>query len=449
MKKLDPNKNVDDVVLGGARKGRLGRITDRALNTLAVIEQGVPADRALSRTIKNARDLGSSERHQLSDVIYTVVRNRRKIQYKLSKGLKACGKKIELYNEPLRLRLEIMVGLVEQGYGLEELKAWDSYAFKRVPKLFDKITRSKAPIKDFAIRCSLPAWMANRLCEAHGDETSETWAKALLQRAPLTLRVNQAKVSREEMIERLRADYEISCKPTARSPHGIIIQQSADIENLPEYLKGEIEIQDEGSQLIVEALNAKPGDMVLDACAGAGGKTLGIAATMAGQGKIVAVDVEKKKLSELQKRSKRAGLSRIKTLDLDLIDLPERYKGWADRVLVDAPCSGTGRLRRQPDTKWRITEPEMLRFPARQYSLLSKGVDAAKPGGVIIYATCSIMHEENEAIVQRLLIENPKVQALALSETSNCFSSESWTYIEPGPDEEGPDAFFIAAFRKI
>ena len=449
MKKLDPKKDVDDVVLGGARKGRLGRITDRALNTLAVIEQGVPADRALSRTIKSARDLGSSERHQLADLIYGVVRNRRKVQYRLSKGLKSCGKKMELFDEPLRLRMELMVGLIEQGYGLEELKAWDAYAFKRVPKLFDKIIRAKAPIKDFAIRCSLPAWLANRLCEAHGDETSEAWARALLLRAPLTLRVNHAKISRDEMLTRLQSKYKIRCKPTERSPHGIVIQQSADIENLPEYLQGDLEIQDEGSQLIVEALNAKPGDNVLDACAGAGGKTLGIAASLSGQGKIVAVDVEKKKLSELQKRAKRAGLSGIKTVDLDLIDLPNKYESWADRVLVDAPCSGTGRLRRQPDTKWRMTESEMLQFPARQYSLLTKGVDAAKPGGVIVYATCSIMQEENEAIVQRLLIENPRVQALALSENSKCFSSESWAYVEPGPDEEGPDGFFIAAFRKI
>jgi 16S rRNA (cytosine967-C5)-methyltransferase len=449
VNKPDPNRAIDDVILGGARKGRLGRITDRALNTLAVIDQGVPADRALSRTIKTARDLGSSERRALYDLIYGLMRNRRRVQYRLMKGMKACGKKIDLFDDPVRLRMELMVALLEQGYGMDALQKWDSYAYKRVPKLFEKIAKSKAPIKDFAVRCSLPAWMANRLCEAHGDETAEAWAKALLERAPLTVRVNSEKVSRDEMLVRLREKYQMECKPTDRAPHGIIILQNADLENSREYLDGELEIQDEGSQLIIEALNVQPGHNVLDTCAGAGGKTLGLAALLSKTGKIVAVDIEKNKLAELKKRAKRVGLMGIKTLCVDLIDLPARYIDWADRVLIDAPCSGTGRLRRQPDSKWRMTEADLLAYPSRQFTLLSRGVDAAKPGGVIVYATCSIMREENDAIVERILDENKRVQPLALSKNSSCLPDESWTYIEPGPTSQGPDGFFIAAFTKI
>jgi hypothetical protein len=153
------NWKVDDVVLGGAKKGRLGRITDRALNTIAVIDQGVPADRALSRTIKTARDLGSRERRFLKDVIYALMRHRRRIQYRLQKGLKACGKKIALFDEPIILRMELLCALLEQGHELPTLSEWDSYAFKRVPKLFERIQKSKLKIKDYSVQWSLPAWM--------------------------------------------------------------------------------------------------------------------------------------------------------------------------------------------------------------------------------------------------------------------------------------------------
>ena len=439
--------NVDDVILGGAKKGRLGRITDRALNTLAVIDQGVPADRALSRTIKTARDLGSKERRLLTDVIYGLMRHRRRIQYRLIKGLKSCGKKIDIFDEPLVLRMEIMCTLLEQGHELELLQQWDNYAYKRVPKLFERIKKSKAPIKDFAVQWSLPSWMANRISNAHGDATAEAWARALVTRAPLSIRVNSAKQTRDQVLKYIQEDHQLECVPTERAPHGITILGRADVESWTEYKNGNLEIQDEGSQLIVEALGAQPGENILDACAGAGGKTLGIAASMKDKGVLVAIDLEQKKLAELKKRAARAGIEMIKTVDCDLIDMPSRYLNWADRVLVDAPCTGTGRMRRQPDVKWRLEEAEMLRFPARQFALLCRAVDATKPGGVIVYATCSILAEENEAIVERILSEDSRVEPLALGELSSLFSSEAWTYIEP-TDERGPDGFFIAAFRK-
>lgn len=441
------NWKVDDVVLGGAKKGRLGRITDRALNTVAVIDQGVPADRALARTIKTARDLGSRERRFLKDVIYALMRHRRRIQYRLQKGLKACGKKIALFDEPIILRMELLCALLEQGHELPTLSEWDSYAFKRVPKLFERIQKSNLKIKDYSVQWSLPAWMGNRLSAAQGDVLSAAWAEASVGRAPLTLRVNSSTHDRDKMLAHIRAHHDVECVATVRAPNGITILGRADVESWPEHKNGSLEIQDEGSQLIIEALAARPGENVLDACAGAGGKTLGIVAAMKGQGNLVAIDHEKKKLAELVKRAKRAEFKNIKTVTCDLIDLPKKYIAWADRVLVDAPCSGTGRLRRQPDAKWRLTEAKMLQYPARQFALLTRGVDAAKPGGLIIYATCSLFAEENEVIVERLLSEDPRVEPLSLSQLSPAFSEQAWTYIEPG-DHLGPDGFFLAAFRK-
>ena len=442
-------KFIDDAVVGGAKKGRLGRITDRALNTIAVADDGMPVDRALSHTIKTARDLGSNERRQLTELVYTVVKNRRKIKHRLTKGLKACGKTPKVFDETMLIRFEILVGLLEMGAEVQSLEQWDKYAYKRVPKLFEKLSRSTFKHKDFAVTYSLPAWIADRWCNAHGDATAERWAQSLLSRGPLTLRVNTLKATRDEVLQKLRDEHDMTCEPTSRAPHGIIVRQPADIENLSLYRDGWIEIQDEGSQLIIEAVAPRPGDHVFDACAGAGGKTLGLIAAAQGKGQFVAVDIDKKKLSELQRRAKRAGYDQIKTSDFDMIDLPRKYLGWADRVLVDTPCSGSGRLRRQPDTKWRLTEAELLGFAGKQFAILSRGIDAAKVGGIIIYATCSLFREENEAIVQRLLEENKKVRSIKLSDMSEHLPDDAWHYVEPGPDESGPDGFFISGFQKI
>ena len=442
-------KHVDDAIVGGAKKGRLGRITDRALNTIAVADDGMPVDRALSHTIKTARDLGSNERRQLSELVYTVVKNRRKIKYRLHKALKACGKTAKVFDDTMLIRFEVLVALLEMGAEVQSLENWDKYAYKRVPKLFEKLSRTTFKHKDFAVTYSLPAWIADRWSNSHGDSTAEKWAQSLLTRGPLTLRVNTMKANREEILERLSKDHNIEFEPTPRAPHGIIVRQPADIENLPLYREGIVEIQDEGSQLIVEAVAPKPGDKVFDACAGAGGKTLGLLAYAQGKGEFVAVDIDKKKLSELQRRAKRAGYNQVKTSDFDMIDLPKKYLAWADRVLVDTPCSGSGRLRRQPDTKWRLTEAELLGFAGKQFAILSRGVDAAKVGGIIIYATCSLFREENEAIVQRLLEENGNVRSIRLSDMSPHLPDEPWHYVEPGPDEFGPDGFFISGFQKI
>ena len=277
----------DDFFVGGARTGRLGRVDDRIVDVLGAIDQGTPADRALGRVFKNARDLGSRERHEVSETVYGVVRARRRIDDTLQRAAKASRRRLDLLEGPILTRLRVLAWLAEQGMGLDGLKSRDPYAFKRVSGLFERITRGRLPEPKkrrpevaLAVRVSLPDWMASRLMNAYGLERAEAIGQALSLRAPLTLRVNRLLADRDEVLEALP-----TASPTAYSPDGITLQGTADVSSWPLYKEGKVEIQDEASQLATLALGATRGETILDACAGAGGKTLALGAAMEGSGR--------------------------------------------------------------------------------------------------------------------------------------------------------------------
>jgi 16S rRNA (cytosine967-C5)-methyltransferase len=261
----------------------------------------------------------------------------------------------------------------------------------------------------FALEASLPDFLAARFLRQFGDR-AEAEAAAMNERAPLTARVNGLKVTREDLRERLRAEG-VEARETPLSPLGLFLDTRLNAFSLPSFRDGLFELQDEGSQLLGLLVDAPP-TRVVDACAGAGGKTLQLAAQMHNRGELFALDVDARRLEELKRRARRAGVHnvRIRTLPASgpdvapaLADLVDR----ADRVLVDAPCSGTGAFRRKPDARYRLTEAMLAQHVERQRLLLAQFAPLVRPGGRLVYGTCSLLEEENEAVVAWFLERHP------------------------------------------
>lgn len=455
---------TDDPIPGGATQGRLGRVHDRVLDVMAMVDGGTPADRSLQVIFRRARDLGRRERAQVSDEVYAIARHRRRLDDRLKRGMKACGKRGDNYDTRTMHRLLVLCLLQDRGASEAELEARDGYAHRRIKGLFDKISKlkpsKKKGVQAIGLEWSVPDWLVQELVDAGGDQHAIEIAKALAERAPLTVRIDHRRINRDEAAARLAEELGVTAVPTKLSPFGLVLGQASHVEGTELYEEGLVEVQDEGSQLAAMAVGAAPGHNVVDACAGAGGKTLALASAMQGHGRIAAIDVDQHKLDELRRRVRRADLTNVETVTGDLMELPDRYLGWADRVLVDAPCSGSGTYRRRPDERWRITTEQLATFGARQAALLTRAADAAKAGGLVTYVTCSVLPSENEAVVDRVLREQPKLAAEPLTTTlgpelaerlgaTSATGRSNAVRIGPGPTATDPDGFFIALFRRV
>jgi 16S rRNA (cytosine967-C5)-methyltransferase len=311
-----------------------------------------------------------------------------------------------------------------------------------------------------AVRADLPDWLMPHLARVFTNVVAE--GRALADRAPVDLRVNSLKAERGPLLTALA---QIGAEPTPLSPLGIRLPARAGaaraphIESEPEFLSGQIEIQDEGSQLAALLANAQSGESVLDLCAGGGGKTLALGATMAGGGKLLAYDADKRRLRDLYERSARAGLGNLTILTPDrgepLHDLAEAM----DLVLIDAPCTGTGTWRRRPDAKWRLSEKALATRQADQDAVLRTGAAAVKPGGRLVYITCSVLAEENEDRVAAFLKDRSD---FAATDPLSLAPAELQEKLRPfvrsdiadlpalrlTPANAGTDGFFVAVLRR-
>lgn len=301
-----------------------------------------------------------------------------------------------------------------------------------------------------AVRLECPAWAEGRLRRRFGAAFSEEMA-AMLRPAPLDLRVNPLKSSREAMLAALR-DLGIRAEPAPLSPFGIRIEERLSLASLPMLKEGAVEIQDEGSQLVALLVDARPGERVVDFCAGAGGKTLCIAAQMNNKGHIVACDVSEGRLERGAERFRRAGLHNIQTrlLSSESDKWIKRHKGGYDRVLVDAPCSGTGTWRRNPDARWSGDGEEGLaKLVAQQARILASAARLVKPGGRLVYATCSLLPEENEGQVDAFLAANPAFRALSIAEIAPGLATSAHpVHLSLTPGHHGTDGFFAAVMQR-
>lgn len=304
-------------------------------------------------------------------------------------------------------------------------------------------------------RHSLPEWLVAPLKEQVGEGF---WplVNALNTPAPLDLRVNSFTDKRNDVQHELKLA-DIAAEPTPYSPWGLRIQGKPALTKLDAFARGAMEVQDEGSQLLALLLDAKRGEMVVDFCAGAGGKTLAIGATMRSTGRLYAFDTSAHRLEALKPRLARSKLSNVHPAAIahERDERIKRLSGKIDRVLVDAPCSGLGTLRRNPDLKWRQSPKSVAELNAKQTAILESAARLVKPGGRLVYATCSVLQEENEAIAEAFSAKHPNFVPLSVAETlealkvphaASLCTTNGTSYLRLWPHIHGTDGFFAAAW---
>ncbi|MFO0747116.1 MAG: RsmB/NOP family class I SAM-dependent RNA methyltransferase [Myxococcota bacterium] len=413
----------------------------------------------LAQAFRDARQLHSAERRQVAETIYGLVRRVRTVDHCLA----AAGIAAPAPGAPEITNARAHIDLVAYRVLFEDLPITAAFAERHdvdwtaVRAAFDAIDGIADETLRFALRHSLPDWLAAALMAELGPE-ADAFAAALNERAPLTIRANRLKTSREALIGKL-AEEGVVAHPTRWSLHGLTLETRVNVFGLQAFKAGLFEVQDEASQLVTELVAPSTGtSLVIDACAGAGGKTLALGALMHNKGRLVAMDTAHHKLEELGRRARRAGLSNHRWMvvpdDGPLPPEAQKYIGKADRVLVDAPCSGVGSLRRNPEARWRLAPDFIAALPDLQYRIALRALPLVAPGGRLVYATCTTLRRENEEVVDRILAaagENwehvePK-EVLSKARSADIlgyggFGLRTW------PHRHGMDGFFAAAIRR-
>lgn len=393
-----------------------------------------PADTTLSRYFKDHPRLGARERGAVAEGIYAVLRNKSFFTDFAEAG-----------SSPTMRRLTIM-GLAE-AMGVDSLGGLteDETAFLN---RINEIDRTLMPVQ---MRSNLPKWLFDKFVAQYGQEETLKLAHALNQPAPLDLRVNSIKTTRDEAITRL-LEAPIAAEPTPYAPLGLRILKKPSLQNLPLFKEGAIEVQDEGSQILAQIVGAKRGEMVVDFCAGAGGKTLALGALMRNTGRLYAFDVSEKRLAKLKPRMARSGLSNVHPVQIahERDAKVKRLAGKIDRVLVDAPCSGMGTLRRNPDVKWRQKEDAIAEMHDKQVGILDGAARLLKGGGRLVYATCSLLEEENQRVVENFLATHPEFDLIPMNQVlaEQKIPLDMGDYLVLLPHVHQTDGFFAAVLER-
>ena len=393
-----------------------------------------PADGTLSRYFREHPKLGSRERGVIAEGVYGLLRNKSVYTNFAESGNGPTMRRITL------LGLADAVGVDALGGLSEEETEW----LTRVMQ----VDRSMLPA---ALRSNLPQWLFEKLAARDGEAETLLLAEALNQPAPLDLRVNAIKATREDVMATL-ATAPILCEATPYSLLGVRIIKKPALQNLPLFKSGAIEVQDEGSQLLSQIVGAKRGEMVVDFCAGAGGKTLALGAAMRNTGRLYAFDVSEKRLAKLKPRLARSGLSNVHPVQIahENDTKIKRLAGKIDRVLVDAPCSGLGTLRRNPDVKWRQTPQSVVELNVKQNAILAGAARLLKPGGRLVYATCSLLDEENEAIVAQFMATHEEFLLVPMKDVlaEQKVALEMGDFLKLSPHKHQTDGFFAAVLER-
>jgi len=302
-----------------------------------------------------------------------------------------------------------------------------------------------------AVAADVPDWLWTRLTTVYGDAERDALVLALNRPAPLDLRVNPVKTTRDAALAAFAAGH-LDAQPTPYAPLGIRVAGRPMLARHPWFLDGRIEVQDEGSQLVAHLVAPRRTDMVVDFCAGAGGKSLLLGALMRSQGRLYAFDVAERRLANLKPRLARSGLSNVhpQLIAHERDAKIKRLAGKIDRVLVDAPCTGLGTLRRNPDLKWRQGEADLAELTTKQAAILDAAATLARPGGRVVYATCSVLPDENERIVEGFLARHPDFDlADAARELSRLsIPLDTGPMLKLLPPRHGCDGFFAAILER-
>lgn len=422
-----------------ASTGRVGQVTDLLKRVLTWRE---PADVALSGYFREHRELGARDRTQVADAVFDVLRHLRRYRHEA-----------QSWSGSLEQALAVR-GLANTLDDNHRAKVLDDreLGWSASSSHPDFCGQSATP---FGLRHSLPDWIESALATLPAPES---YAGALLEGAPLDVRVNTLKGSRDEVLaqvcDQLQGS-EVQASALPYAPDGIRLSAHLPVNRWALFEQGVIEVQDEGSQLLAHLVAPKRGEMVIDFCAGAGGKTLALGALMRSTGRLYAFDVSATRLSRAKPRLARSGLSNVHPVVIrhERDDRVARLAGKAHRVLVDAPCTGLGTLRRNPDLKWRQSPDSLARLCQEQASILSQASKCVRPGGRLVYATCSFLVEENEQQVQQFLAHHPEFVLLDAAgmlshELKNAASHLDARMLRLRPDWHGTDGFFAAVMQK-
>jgi len=420
--------------------------------------QGAYANLALAKAI-NQHNLQDKDRRLVTELVYGTIKAGATLDWLLG----------HYTNRPLKKIAPVICNILRMGiYQLffltkippaaavnESVKLAKKYGHPGTVKFVNAVLRSavrepgraaypsftERPVEHLALKYFHPQWLVDRWVKRLGAEECEALCKANNETPPLSVRTNTLKIDRSSLLERLASEG-VAGEISPWTPEGIVCRDYPALARLESLRMGMFQVQDESSMLVAHVLGPQPGETVIDACGAPGGKSTHIAALMENRGRVISTDIHEHKLRLTRENADRLGIEIIETRAMDAVKLDEHYYQQADRVLVDAPCSGLGVLRRKPDARWRKDESMLAELPCLQLAILRSAANCLKPGGVLVYSTCTTEPEENEEVVRAFLQERPDFQ---LQKTGEFLPRpRAAEMVQLWPHRDGVDGFFIA-----
>ncbi len=443
---------------------KLTSVRQLALDCLIQLEEGRTTIAPLINQAIERSHLNAIDRGLLNELVYGVVRWRKQLDWTLRHFVEG------RFHLDLRSRNLLRLGI----YQLLHLDRIPSHAaiYETVELAKPKLKRARFinavlrtvqrdaaslqysalesdPLQHISISLSYPLWLVKRWLMHYGVQWTLAFCRASNQVAPLSIRVNSLKTSRVKLVESLTAD-STSVKESQITPDGLLLVDSPSIQSLQAYQNGWFYVQDESAMLVAHLLCPQPGKKVVDLCAAPGGKTSHIAQLMENDGQIIAVDVSQNRVRRVEENCQRLGITTVQVQVADAANAQLDFLKDADYLLIDVPCSGFGALRRHPDIRWNKTPEQINELAQLQFNLLQNAARNVKPGGVLVYSTCSTEPEENEMVIQRFLKTHPHFVVENAGEFLPAISSRAITpegFLQTFPHDHGMDGAFAARLR--
>ncbi|MGI6092794.1 MAG: 16S rRNA (cytosine(967)-C(5))-methyltransferase RsmB [Veillonellaceae bacterium] len=421
------------------------------------------ANIALTREL-NKHKLTDQDRRFVTELVYGTIKAGKTLDYIVSHYINRPMKKVpQIIQDILRMGVYQIFFLSKVPVSAacnQAVELTKKYGHSGTVKFVNAVLRSAGrnpdkvaypdvntnPVQYLSLKYMHPEWIISRWIKRFGLEATESLCQINNVTPPLSIRTNTLKITRSALINVLEEEG-VVCEPSKLTPEGIICHQYPSLGTLRPLQQGFFQVQDESSMLVAHILNPQPGEYIIDACGAPGGKSTHIAALMENKGTVISTDIYDHKLALTRENAERLGIKIIETLAIDATKLSSHYSLKADKVLVDAPCSGLGVLRRKPDSRWRKTESMINDLPKLQKAILNSAADCVKPGGTLVYSTCTIEPEENQNVVHAFLSSRTDFK---LDDISDCIPGKSLSskMIQLLPHVDHVDGFFIARMIK-